>query len=104
MDKSEISDELSAIEGEVEELREALSELTVVLEERTLALEEARKAGGKSGRVLDKYMKEIGACVSPTSSSSSQKEELMNWSAERRTGETLFGSILSLSPMQTGGD
>lgn len=104
MDKSEISDELSVIEGEVEELEEALNELKVVLEEKSLALEEARKAGGKSGRVLDKYMKDIGACVSPTSSSLFCEEELTDWFAERRAGEALIRSILSLSSMQARGD
>lgn len=56
--------QLEEVEAEIETLRESLIELQDVLTEKTAALEETRKAGGKTGKVLDKLLKEIGGCVS----------------------------------------
>lgn len=59
--------QFEVIEGEIEELQATLVELTQTTVEKTAAMEDARKAGAKSGKALDKVLKEIAACVSDRS-------------------------------------
>lgn len=59
-------EEQKTIEEDIEALRETLAELQEVLTEKTAALEEVRRKGSKSGKALDKVVKEIATCVRPS--------------------------------------
>lgn len=58
---------LQEIEAEIDELNTTQQGLVSVTEEKSHALEEVRKLGAKSAKALDKVLKEIAACVSPSS-------------------------------------
>ncbi|KAL8278439.1 hypothetical protein RQP46_009129 [Phenoliferia psychrophenolica] len=54
--------EQEAMETEIETLKETLEGLQATVAEKNAALEDVRKQGSKSGKVLDKALKEVASC------------------------------------------
>ena len=63
-EKDETVAQVEEIEADIVILKETLAELEAVLAERSTELEATRKSGSKSGKILDKAVKEIAGCVS----------------------------------------
>lgn len=86
-DKATALEEHNAIETEILALKETLAELQAVQEEKAGLLDEVKKKGAKTGRTLDKALKDIGSCVSPDRLSFvltlSQNDEIERLASER---------------------
>lgn len=62
--KAELEESITAAEEEIAALREALEERATELEESRQALDDLKRTAGKSGKTLDRALKEISTWVS----------------------------------------